>query len=149
MNACVREALRLNGPSVMTIPRVSKAEVHLGPYTIPPAVPMVLNLYGVLHYDGTWTAPNEFVPERWFDKGYLDDAWLPFGTGLRRCPAMNFSVYEQRTVLAMLLCKFEWSLPVDSPHTMGLRNGLSTFALNLPTNLDVEFRTLSSESISC
>ena len=108
-------------------------------------MPIVLNLYGVAHFDDTWGAPEEFVPDRWLSKSELDDAWMPFSTGLRRCPAMNFSLYEQRTVLAMLLRKYEWSLPADSPHIDVIQNGLSTFALNLPKNLKIDFRPVTGE----
>ncbi|KIP02446.1 hypothetical protein PHLGIDRAFT_79103 [Phlebiopsis gigantea 11061_1 CR5-6] len=142
MNACIRESMRLNGPSVATIPRLSASAIQLGPYTIPPNIPIVLNLYGVLHLGTTWDAPDSFLPERWLVQSEIDDAWMPFGTGLRRCPAMNFSLYEQRTVLTMLLRKYEWTLPPGSPHEDIIQNGLSTFALNLPKDLKIDFRLI-------
>ena len=57
---------------------------------------------------------------------------------------MNFSLYEQRTLLAMVLRDFHWVLPVDTIHEDGLKNALSTFALNLPENLELEFSKLPS-----
>ncbi|KAI0083058.1 cytochrome P450 [Irpex rosettiformis] len=150
LNACIRESMRLNGPSVLTIPRISPSPITLGSYLIPPNVPIALNLYAVLHNTDVFGSTcDEFIPERWLDKPQvssantrqvdLDAAWMPFSTGPRRCPAMNFSLYEQRTLLSMLLIKYEWTLPQDSKHCEGLKNGLSTFALNLPEDLYIDF----------
>ena len=62
---------------------------------------------------------------------------LPFRP--RRCPARNFSLYEQRVLISMLLREYRWTLPKDSVHNDGLKNGFSAFALNLPENLDIDF----------
>ena len=144
-NACIRETMRLNGPSVATIPRLCDLPIRLGGHLIPPNVPITLNLYGILHNDEIWTFPDEFRPDRWLSGDEsLDIAWMPFGTGPRRCPAANFSLYEQRTLLAMLLRKYEWTLPAGSPHQKRLKNALSTFALNLPDNLYINFKKLAA-----
>ncbi|KAI0029802.1 cytochrome P450 [Vararia minispora EC-137] len=146
LNACIREALRLNGPSVMTLPRVSDQPLVLDSWVIPPGTPVILNLYGVLHNPRHWTSPDEYLPDRWLTReksaGEVG-AWMPFGSGPRRCPAMNFSLYEQRTLLALFLREFRWTLPANSMHRTTLRNALSTFALNLPEELDLEFKRIA------
>ena len=45
-----------------------------------------------------------------------------------------------RTLLCMLLREWEWTLPKDSAHAGGLKNGFSPFALSLPKDMDVVFR---------
>ena len=48
-------------------------------------------------------------------------------------------MYEQRTLGAMLLNEWEWTLPKGSPHQDGLKNGFSPFALSLPKDLYLDF----------
>ena len=48
-------------------------------------------------------------------------------------------MYELRTLTAMLLCDWEWTLPSSSPHETKIKNGFSPFALSLPKDLDIDF----------
>lgn len=147
LNALIKESMRINGPSVSTIPRLSSTTIQLGPYTIPPNTPILLNTYGVMHNRLSWKEPDEFTPSRWLT-GQSDDleaAWMPFGAGPRRCPASNFSLCEQRTLVSLLLREYKWSLPHDSAHRHGLMNGFSAFALNLPKDLHVQFHRLGGK----
>jgi cytochrome P450 len=55
-----------------------------------------------------WANPDSFIPER-FEKGgeqegHVGLTWIPFSNGARQCIGMNFSLTEQRLVLAVL-CK--------------------------------------------
>jgi cytochrome P450 len=74
------------------------------------------------HNPAVWKDPEQFRPERFAAGGENEEnaknglAWAPFGNGARQCIGMNFSLAEQRVVLAMLLRKFTWSLPEDSIH---------------------------------
>ncbi|PPR06004.1 hypothetical protein CVT24_004646 [Panaeolus cyanescens] len=48
-------------------------------------------------------------------------------------------MYELRTLAAMLLKNYEWTLPKNSPHTDFPKNGFSPFALSLPRDMDISF----------
>lgn len=82
-------------------------------------------MYCVHHLEKYWDRPQEFIPER-FDtasKNYRENAvWMPFGYGPRTCIGLNFSLSEQRVLLAMMLKKFCWKLAPNSEHQHGLRN---------------------------
>jgi len=150
LDSCIRECLRANSPSTMTIPRSSQTlPISLGGWNIPPNVPLVFSIVGVLHNTATWGMPV-FDPER-FDPSLNAPnvevpAWVPFGMGHRRCPAKNFSLLEQRTLAAMLLSKYKWTLPEGSIHRNGgIRNAFSAFALSLPYNVEVTFAPLVGE----
>jgi cytochrome P450 len=67
-----------------------------------------------------WSDPLEFKPERWLDNK-AKPGFVAFGAGARICPGMNLSLLEQRVVLSMLLRRYEWSLPIDSPHQNGVK----------------------------
>ncbi|KAI5118891.1 hypothetical protein M0805_002807 [Coniferiporia weirii] len=142
--ACIREAMRFNNPSTTTIPRVTAEPAQLGGHFIPPGTPVMFNMYGIMHNELVWADAETFDPERFLqgaDSGSGDPAgWIPFGMGVHQCPARTFSLYEQRTLVAMLLREYEWSLPADSVHKEGIRNAFSVFALNLPEDLDIIFK---------
>ncbi|KAJ3116347.1 hypothetical protein HK098_006616 [Nowakowskiella sp. JEL0407] len=53
--------------------------------------------------------PEKFNPERWLDDTQTKP-WLPFGGGPRICIGMQFSLYEQKIALAMLLRNFSFEL---------------------------------------
>lgn len=48
-------------------------------------------------------------------------------------------MYEMRTLGAMLLNEWEWTLPKDSVHQDSIKNGFSPFALSLPKDLRLTF----------
>jgi hypothetical protein len=52
-------------------------------------------------------------------------------------------MYEQRILAAMLLNEWEWTIPSDSPHINGIKNGFSPFALSLPKDLYLDFKPLA------
>ncbi|KAH9928024.1 cytochrome P450 [Epithele typhae] len=156
LNAVLRESMRTNTPSNITLPRISDEPVRIGSYTVPPGTPMCFNICAAHHNPRTWCTPAAFDPTR-----FLHDAeanagaggtgtgeaahWATFGLGPRRCLARNFSIFEQRVLLSMLIREFRWSVPADSPHRQRIRNGLSVFALSLPENLELDFVRLGEE----
>ncbi|KAH7927491.1 cytochrome P450 [Leucogyrophana mollusca] len=144
LNACIREALRINTPISYIVPRAPINGVTLGKYYIPPNTSLIYNIYAVHHNDSVWGDPKAFRPARFLEKGtpraaMVKDAWVPFATGPRQCPARNFALYEQRALAVMLLREYEWSLPENSIHKNGLRNAFSPFALTLPHDLHITF----------
>jgi cytochrome P450 len=57
----------------------------------------------VLHRDPRiWTRANEFVPSR-FERALPHGAYLPFGTGARRCIGAGFALTAMNVVLSTLL----------------------------------------------
>jgi cytochrome P450 len=143
VNACIREALRINTPVSYIVPRTTTDGVTLGKYYIPPNTSLIYNIYAVHHRDDVWGDPHVFRPNRFLEQTekspILKDAWVAFASGPRQCPARNFALYEQRALVVMLLREYEWSLPTDSIHKHGLKNAFSPFALTLPQDLHITF----------
>jgi len=75
----------------------------------------------------------------------LKERWMPFSVGPRKCPARNFALYEMRTITAMFLREFEWTLPEGSIHEDEIQNSFFAFSLSLPHDLDITFRSLRQE----
>ncbi|KAI0642425.1 cytochrome P450 [Trametes meyenii] len=139
LDAVLRESLRFNTPTAITVPRISESAIYVGGTLIPPNTPVALHLGASHHNDAVWPNPGAFDPQRFLDGKYNPVNWVSFGAGPRRCPARNFSLYEQRVLVSMLLREYRWSLPEDSVHRDTLKNGFSAFALSLPENVDIDF----------
>ncbi|KAJ8496055.1 hypothetical protein ONZ51_g1369 [Trametes cubensis] len=139
LNAIVREAMRCNGPSNVTIPRLADVPLQVGDYVIPANTPIVLNMCAILHNPALWPSPSEFDPDRFTKMDKLDENLINFGLGPRQCPARNFSINEQKTLFSMLLREYRWTVPKDSIHRDYIKNGFSTFALSLPYDVDIDF----------
>ncbi|RPD65776.1 cytochrome P450 [Lentinus tigrinus ALCF2SS1-7] len=145
LNAVLRESMRHNTPSNATLPRICDIPVEIGPYVIPPNTPMILNMCAAHHNQSIWTEPDTFDPQRFFDdaRGEANN-WVTFGIGPRKCLARNFSQYEQRVLVSMLLREYHWALPKDSAHRDHLKNGFQAFALSLPENLHIDFTRITA-----
>ncbi|TBU48029.1 cytochrome P450 [Dichomitus squalens] len=143
LNAVIRESMRVNPSSNVTMPRIADIPVQAGAYLLPPRTPMVLSMCAIHHRNTLWEDPSVFRPERFLGSDIDQDSnWVPFGLGPRQCPARNFSLFEQRVMVSMLLREFRWKLPRESIHRDHIRNSFSSFALNLPYNVDIEFEPL-------
>ncbi|KAI0774755.1 cytochrome P450 [Trametes elegans] len=144
LNAVIRESLRYNTPTNITVPRVSDEPLRVGGYVVPPGTAMALHMGAAHHNEGVWDAPEQWDPERWLDESRADPAnWVSFGHGPRRCPARLFSLFEQRVLISMLLREYRLALPKDSIHADTLKNAFTAFALSLPDNLDIEFTKIT------
>ena len=94
LNACIKEALRINSPISLLPARLTTEYVVLGKYSIPPGVSLVPNVCVIHHTDKNWTTPSQFDPYRFINKKTRAVANIPFGTGPRQCVARQFSLFE-------------------------------------------------------
>ncbi|KAH7887157.1 cytochrome P450 [Phlebopus sp. FC_14] len=140
LHACIREALRINTPISVLVPRVAHADLTLGKYHIPAGSQLMCNIYAVQHGKSTWNDPEVFRPERFLESTKQRQPWLPFSVGPRQCPGQNFAQYELRTLAAVLLRRYEWSLSEGSIHAGGIKNAFSRFTMTIPKELDVTFK---------
>ncbi|KAI8322458.1 cytochrome P450 [Martensiomyces pterosporus] len=121
LDLIAKEALRKNSILAEIRRRVSTA-VQVGPYTIPKGAIVSVDTWA-MHYDPEYfPEPERFIPERFAeDKGTalsksgVPFTWSPFSNGPRQCMGMKFSLVEQRIAISLLLLRFEWKLPEDSP----------------------------------
>ncbi|KAJ6490472.1 cytochrome P450 [Mycena vulgaris] len=151
LQACIRESLRVNTPITYMVPRAACKDAVLKGANgrevfIPEGSSVILNITSIHYKEEYWPSAHEFKPERFLsisesqEKEYDATQWLPFALGARMCPARNFAMYEQRVLAAMLLNEWEWTIPLDSPHIGGIKNGFSPFALSLPKDLYLDFK---------
>lgn len=111
----IKESLRLKPPVPLLLPRETIQACEIQGYMIPAYTRVIFNAATISTDPNVWERPLEFWPER-FDgmdvdfKG-LDFELLPFGSGRRKCPGINFAMVIVELALANLLHFFDWSIP--------------------------------------
>ena len=99
----IREALRFLGP----IPHVTRVAVRdtivAGRYLVKQGVRVRLSLHGV--HMTQWADPEEFRPERF--ETMPQKGWMPFSLGPRMCPAIKYSLCQEKVFLSELLLRYE------------------------------------------
>ncbi|KAI8883865.1 cytochrome P450 [Backusella circina FSU 941] len=144
LNQIMFEALRMSSPGPQISPRIATEDTELGGVFIPKGSKVIVNIYDLHHSEKLWKDPFVFNPERFAEGGEAARAagegvsWAPFTSGGRQCVGMNFSLYEQRVLLSMLLRKFTFTLPKNSIHQNELIMD-GTLVLS-PVNLNIVFK---------
>ncbi|GFP86335.1 premnaspirodiene oxygenase [Phtheirospermum japonicum] len=110
----IKESLRLH-PPVPLLPRASRDERVINGYTVPAKTRVLVNCWAMQRDPKYWKNPESFEPERFesqapdFVGG--DFQYLPFGSGRRMCPGINFGLASVEMPLAQFLYSFDWKLP--------------------------------------
>uniref|UniRef100_A0A0D9XJ07 Cytochrome P450 n=1 Tax=Leersia perrieri TaxID=77586 RepID=A0A0D9XJ07_9ORYZ len=119
LKAVIKETLRLHPPVPLLVPRMSHEDCEVDVYTIPAGTTLLVNVWAICRDPMYWVAPEKFMPERFIYNGEIggvdfrgrDFQFLPFGSGRRMCPAMNYSLASIEIILANLINHFDWELP--------------------------------------
>jgi len=104
LNACIKEALRINSPISLLPARWTIEPVTLGKYFIPKGTSVVPNVCAVHHNPANWPEPGKFDPYRFIDTPTRPVINIPFGIGPRQCVARQFSLFEVRGSMHCYLC---------------------------------------------
>ncbi|OAY32848.1 dimethylnonatriene synthase [Manihot esculenta] len=130
LQAIVKETLRLYPPGPLTGIREAMDDCYVGGYHVSKGTRLVVNIWK-LHRDPlVWKDPNLFQPERFLTThAHLDVRgqnfeYIPFSSGRRSCPAINFGLQVVQLTLARLLQGFDLTtiggLPVDMKEGLGI-----------------------------
>lgn len=111
----IKETLRLHPPFALIIRETTDSCTIGNKYHIPAKTRVLLNVPAISTDPEHWKNPEEFWPERFVDsevdfKG-MHYELLPFGTGRRVCPGINFATALLELALANLVFRFDWKLP--------------------------------------
>jgi cytochrome P450 len=100
------EALRLV-PVIAANFRAVRADLRLGAHTVPAGWYASAAIHLAHHNPAVFPEPLQFRPERFLDRTYPPESYLPFGMGARRCIGAVFAAHELRIALGTLLAEHE------------------------------------------
>jgi cytochrome P450 len=102
----IKESMRLLPPIVYTA-RIGVEAFELGGYRLAKDSMVILSHFVTHRMPEIYANPDEFLPERWESLDVSPYHYLPFSAGSRMCIGATFASLEMRTVLAMLLKRFQ------------------------------------------
>ncbi|KAI7889438.1 cytochrome P450 [Mucor mucedo] len=107
----IKEVLRLY-PPVKSLGKYCKEDCIVpGGYRIKAGTVCAIQVYSMHHNEDIYPDHERFDPDRWTpeeEQKRSRFSWLPFSTGPRGCIGMAFALQEAKTVLAMLLNRFDF-----------------------------------------
>ncbi|KAI3684475.1 hypothetical protein L6452_33699 [Arctium lappa] len=115
LKVVIKETLRLHVPLPLLVPRESTQDVKLMGYDIPAGTQVIINAWAIATDSALWEKSMEFRPERFLNSSIdykgLHFEFIPFGSGRRGCPGIQFSAAMIELVLANIVYKFDLALP--------------------------------------
>ncbi|CAI0431266.1 unnamed protein product [Linum tenue] len=124
LHAVIRETLRMNPAGPISVPRVASEDITIRGYHVPKGTRFFANFWKLHRNPEMFPEPDEFRPERFHEKEVKVDIYgrdfeyLPFGTGRRSCPGMNFGMQVVQLTAARLIQAFDFGTPFDLPVDM-------------------------------
>ncbi|CAH1448778.1 unnamed protein product [Lactuca virosa] len=111
----IKETLRLHPPAPLLLPRECREHCQIDGYDIPVKTKVIVNAFACAVDPEYWHDAESFKPER-FDSSSVDFMgtnfeFVPFGSGRRMCPGINFALISIESALAQMLYYFNWQLP--------------------------------------
>jgi len=101
LEAVIKESMRLVPPVAFSSRRAA-CEVEIDNLPWPAGTTLVFSHYVTHHMPEIYAEPEKFVPARWLTIDPSPYEYLPFSAGPRTCLGMDFSMLEQKLILAML-----------------------------------------------
>ncbi|KAL4561509.1 hypothetical protein LXL04_033676 [Taraxacum kok-saghyz] len=131
LQSVIKETLRLHPPIPMLLPHVCREHCKVDGYDIPVKMKLIINAFACSTDPEYWDDADSFKPERFQDSPVdfmgTNYHFIPFGSGRRMCPGINFGLTTVGFFLAQMLYYFNWELPdglnaidVDMTETEGL-----------------------------
>ena len=120
--ACLAESMRYRTIGPLGLPHKASEDTEIGGYLVPAGTQVLGNIYSVHHDPRYWDSPEEFRPERFLPQedgsmspALTSPAYLPFGTGHRRCPGRRFAETTVWLHITRMLHKLRFETPDGSP----------------------------------
>ncbi|XP_042012406.1 cytochrome P450 736A117-like [Salvia splendens] len=117
LKAVIKETLRLHAP-VSLLGRVTREDITVMGYDISANTLVLVNIWAIGRDPASWDQPEMFHPERFLNSSLdfkgVDFKFAPFGHGRRGCPGTTLAIASVELVLANLVHKFEWKLPMGA-----------------------------------
>ena len=130
--ACLAESMRYRTIGPLGLPHKASEDTEIGGYLIPAGTQVLGNIYSIHHDPRYWDSPEEFRPERFLAQedgsmspAFTSPAYLPFGTGHRRCPGRRFAETTVWLHITPMLHRLRFETPDGNPITEDEAFGLA------------------------
>lgn len=113
LDAVINEALRLDPPVVIGVPRICPPPgAQICSRYVPAGTYVTYNQFAANRQAYNFHLPNSFVPERFLKRDERDnmEGFMPFAVGRHSCIGMKLAYAEMRVVLARLVWGFDIKL---------------------------------------
>ena len=131
--ACLAESMRYRTIGPLALPHKASKDTEIGGYRVPEGTQVLGNIYSIHHDPRYWDSPNEFIPERFLPRedgstppSLTSPAYMPFGTGHRRCPGRRFAETTVWMHITRMLHRLRFETPYGEPLTEDEMFGLAT-----------------------
>ncbi|CAL1410921.1 unnamed protein product [Linum trigynum] len=125
-----KETLRLYPPGPLSLPHKSMEDCTFSGRSVRKGTWLIVNMSKIQYDPRVWSDPDEFRPDRFLathkdiELRAQDFELIPFGSGRRMCPGVNFALRVMHLTLATLLHGFDFvrpgCKPVDMTEGIGL-----------------------------
>lgn len=112
LTATVQETLRRRPVLPNAAPRLVKQPITVGGWDYPVGVCLAPNAFLLHHNPAVYPDPLVFRPDRFLEEPPGTYTWIPFGGGRRRCLGASFAMLEMKTVLRVMLAR--WDLEANA-----------------------------------
>lgn len=123
LDAAIRESMRLR-TIIPFVVRLTKQPFTAGGREYPTGVILAPCSHLVHRRDDLYPQPERFRAERFLERRFGPNEWLPFGGGHRVCLGMTFALYEMKVVLATIFSQTNLRRP-DGARSKSVRQGIS------------------------
>ena len=122
MFACLAESMRYRTIGALALPHKASEDAEIGGYLVREGTQVLGNIYSIHHDPRYWDSPDEFIPERFLPQedgsmspALTSQAYLPFGTGHRRCPGRRFAETTVWIHITRMLHRLNFETPEGKP----------------------------------
>ncbi len=116
--ACLAESMRYRTIGPLAVPHQATRDTEVGGYLVPAGAQVLGNIYSIHHDPRFWDSPDDFIPERFLPQAdgspaaaLTGNAFIPFGTGHRRCPGRRFAETTVWLHLTRMLHRLRFETP--------------------------------------
>ncbi|KAG5583211.1 hypothetical protein H5410_053838 [Solanum commersonii] len=131
LQAIVKEALRLYPPAPLLVPHEAVEDCTVAGYNIPKGTRLFPNAWKIQRDPRIYSEPDKFMPERFLNEHSNVDArgqhfeFIPFGSGRRSCPGINFATQVAHLTIGRLIQGFNFGTPSNLPVDMTEGQGIT------------------------
>lgn len=115
LTAVCQETLRMYPVLPAIFARITKSPVAIAGHQFDAGTTLLPSIYLVHYRQDLYPEPEQFKPQRFFERQYAPSEYLPFGGGSRRCLGYALAQLEIKLVLATILSRYQLTLATDKP----------------------------------